>query len=173
MRVRHWIIPVVMGAMLIASCKSRADRDGGTPSDVMLEPQTGALLVQFPKSDPFDRETWMSQIQLDGDVDTRSLPRLPMADLQSTLVLNVTPGMYRVTAVAWTRKLAPTAGGRLDSVVVRPGQVTVLGAQAVGRDIYPFPATRLVPLAHRVWQLQRREGVQEYIADMIASTPKG
>ncbi|MBI5060248.1 hypothetical protein HZB60_10775 [candidate division KSB1 bacterium] len=158
---------------VLAGCKGKHAEDSGPPSSVMLDAQTGAVLVRFPKLADFDRESWMSQIQLEGGVDTRALPRVPMADLQSTLVLNVPSGVYRVTAVAWVRKLNPTSGGALDSVIVRPGEISILVAQPVGTDRYPFAFTKLQPQSPRVWRLPRKEEMHEYIADLMATADKG
>jgi len=169
---RLLLLAVMVICTALAGCRAKR-AESGPPSSVMLRAQTGAVLVHFPKLADFDRETWMSQIQLDGGGETRALPRLPLADLQSTIVLNVPPGTYRATAVAWVRKIAPSAGGTLDLVVVRSGEITILDAQPIGSDRYPFAVTRLKMRTPQVWRLPSAERVNEYVAELISATTSG
>ncbi|MBU1983906.1 hypothetical protein KJ815_05800, partial [bacterium] len=121
----------------------------------------------------FIREDWLTLVRLYGSSDTQTLPRIPLADLQTVLVLDVEPGIYRVVAQAWTRKHHPTAGGVLDSVRVESGKITVLRAQ---RLTGPFVAEPEVPLFHsasQTWTLRSADQLPDFVSEIVRQTVKG
>jgi hypothetical protein len=160
------LLPSVLFA---AGCK-RQD-PAGPPA--MLEEGKGAVLVVFQRVPGADRETWLSQITLVGNADTKALPRFPMAGQQSLLVLNVPPGFYSVVTQAWLRKHPPHAGGSLSGMEIRRGRLTILeGRLLTGEErfqpVEPLRLVRTVP-----WTLPRTEQFHDYIADVIKSSVKG
>jgi hypothetical protein len=167
--------PIVATLLLLSvlfaafGCK-RSERAGPV---VMLDQGNGAIMVVFQPVPDADRETWLSQITLVGNSDTKTLPRIPLADEQSLLVFNVPPGFYSVVAQAWLRKNPPHAGGSLSGVEVRSGRLTILqGPLLTGAErfqpVEPLRVVKSVP-----WTLQRTERFHEYIADLIKSSVKG
>jgi hypothetical protein len=166
--------PIISGLLLLsvlfaAGCK-RQDPAGPV---AMLDEGKGAVLVVFQHVPGADRETWLSQITLVGNADTRTLPRIPMAGQQSLLVLNVPPGFYSVVAQAWLRKHPPHAGGSLSGVEIRSGRLTILeGRLLTGEErfqpVEPMRLVRTVP-----WTLRRTEQFHDYMADVIKSSVKG
>jgi len=167
--------PIISGLLLLSvlfaviGCQRKDP--AGPP--VMLDEGKGALLVVFERVPGADRETWLSQITLVGNADTKALPRIPLAGQQSLLVLNVPPGFYSVVTQAWLRKNVPHAGGSLSTVEVRGGRLTILeGRLLTGEErfqpVEPLVLVRTVP-----WTLRRTEQFHDYMADVIKSSVKG
>ena len=161
---------LLLSVLLVLSGCKRKEHTGPT---VMLDGGTGAMLVIFDRVPGADRETWLSQITLVGNSDTKTLPRVSLADQQSLIVLDIPAGRYSVVAQAWLRKNIPHAGGSLSGVEIKPGQLTILqGALLAGRErfqpVEPLRLIRSVP-----WTLAKTEDFHEYIADVIKSSAKG
>jgi hypothetical protein len=140
---------------------------------VMLEGGKGALLIVFAGVAGANAETWLSQATLVGNSETKTLPRIPMAEQQALFVLNVPPGFYSVVAQAWIRKNAPHAGGSLSGVEIRSGQLTILeGRLLTGEN--PFQPAQPLRLVRSVpWALHRIEEFHDYMAELIKSSVKG
>jgi hypothetical protein len=160
---------LLLSVLFSAGCKRKDP--AGPPA--MLDEGKGAVLVVFQRVPGADRETWLSQITLVGNADTKALPRFPLAGHQSLLVLNVPPGFYSVVTQAWLRKHPPHAGGTLSGVEVRSGRLTILeGRLLTGEErfqpVEPMRLVRTVP-----WTLPRTEQFHDYIADVIKSSVKG
>jgi len=159
-------ICVLLLSVLIAFSGCKRTQPAAPP--VMLDDGRGAILVIFERVPGADRDSWLSQITLAGPGDTKTLPRIPVADQQSLLVLNVPPGFYSVTAQAYLRKNPPHAGGSLSAVEVKSGRLTVLqGNRLTGEErfqpVEPLHFVNCVP-----WTLRQTEKFHEYIADIIA-----
>jgi len=147
-------------------------KDPASPP-AMLDEGKGAVLVVFQRVPGADRETWLSQITLVGNADTKALPRFPLAGHQSLLVLNVPPGFYSLVTQAWLRKHPPHAGGSLSGIEIKSGRLTILeGRLLTGEErfqpVEPLRFVRTVP-----WTLPRSEQFHDYIADVIKSSVKG
>ncbi|MDD5088521.1 MAG: hypothetical protein PHI18_06960 [bacterium] len=142
-------------------------------SGVILAPGTGAVLVQFDRMEDFRRDDWLALIHLQGGRDTKTLRRIPLADLQSVLVLDVEPGRYRVVAQAWTRKHPPASGGTLDDVPVEAGQVTILRAQPLGAKFTAEPKEPLRSVGNRTWTLRSDNELPDFVSEMLQQTEKG
>jgi hypothetical protein len=167
--------PLISGLLLfsvfftLTGCKRQAH----TGPPVMLDSGTGALLIVFDRVAGADRETWLSQITLIGNTDTKTLPRITLADQQSLIVLDIPAGFYSVVTQAWLRKNPPHAGGSLSGVEIKAGQLTVLkGVLLTGEERFqpmePLQIIRAMP-----WTLSRTEDFHVYIADIIKSSVKG
>ena len=162
--------------LLIASSLLSCNRKSPEPAsgtNVVLQPGTGALLVVFPMDQMIARNEWLAQVTLDGPNETRSLPRVPMGDLQSVLILHVVPGTYAVTASAWERKQAPKYGGSHSGIEIQPGKLTVVRAQALNGEPYPHSNTPLAFDRFESWSLARPDRFQEFIAETVKETTKG
>lgn len=162
--------------IILTGCGKKAETSSSTttppppPSALsrnLLDDGKGAVLVVFPKPQNFDRNQWMTQIQLEGNEPTDRLPMLPIADLQAGMVLNVPPGSYQVIATGWMRRDPPAAGGSLDRVVVNAGEVVTLQASNISNDEFPYPNTSLTIKNRNKWTLQNPAQLQEFIAGII------
>jgi len=159
--------------VLIAGCGKKSQTIPQSPSGVILELGKGAVLISFPKTDDFTREDWLAIAHLDGPSDTQSLPRIPFADVQSLLVLNIEPGAYTVSAQAWMRKSSPSTGGILPGVDVVAGRVTILRAQRLPGIVSPVPTVPLIPAGNETWILQSGEKLPQYVARLVEDADKG
>ena len=158
--------------ILFSGCKRKAaETDRST--NVLLQPGTGALLVVFPRDVMIERSRWRAQVMLEGGADAASLPRVPLADQQSLLVMHVLPGVYKVTASAWAHGGDPVSGGTLANVDVRNGQMTIIKAQVLNNDPYPHPRTTMEFVRIAPWRLQNPDRLREYVADVAAGIEKG
>jgi hypothetical protein len=160
---------LLLSVLFAAGCKRK---DPASPP-AMLDEGKGAVLVVFQRVPGADRETWLSQITLVGNADTKALPRFPLAGHQSLLVLNVPPGFYSLVTQAWLRKHPPHAGGSLSGIEIKSGRLTILeGRLLTGEErfqpVEPLRFVRTVP-----WTLPRSEQFHDYIADVIKSSVKG
>jgi hypothetical protein len=165
------IISTLLLLFVLFAIGCKRQDPAGPPA--MLEGDKGAVLVVFQHVPGADRETWLSQITLVGNADTKALPRFPLAGHQALLVLNVPPGFYHVVAQAWLRKNPPHAGGSLSGVEIKSGRLTILeGRLLIGEErfqpVEPLGLLRTVP-----WTLPRTEQFHDYIADVIKSSVKG
>ncbi len=158
--------------ILLSGCKRKA-AESAEGTNVLLKQGTGALLVIFPRDVMIDRARWRAQVMLEGSADTKSLPRVPLADQQSLLVMHVAPGIYKVTASAWAHGGDPVFGGTLANVDVRAGQMTIVKAQVLNNDPYPHPRTTMEFVRIAPWRLQNADRLREYIADVAVGIEKG
>jgi hypothetical protein len=157
--------------MFATACKTKSRAELAT--EVLLTRGTGAVMVVFPKPAFFERTTWMAQVELNGPASAETLPRMPLADIQSILVMNVPPGTYTGTAVSFIRGRQPVFGGALDSVVVMPGEVTILQGRDISREQYPFGGVRVRPSSRALWTLKRADLLQAYVAQLAAQSARG
>jgi hypothetical protein len=161
------LLPVVFLA-----CKAK-DSKPLESTNVLLKPGTGALLVIFPRDVMIDRSQWRAQVTLEGPGEPHNLPRVPMADSQSLVVLHVVPGTYKVTASAWRHGTDPVSGGTLSSVEVKAGQMTVVRARVLNNDPYPHVKTPLDFIGMDVWLLDHPEKLREYVTRIVDQTARG
>ncbi len=161
---------VLVAACLISGCRAKSD---GTQAGALLNSGTGVLLVSFPRPAELRRQDWMAQVNLSGAADTRALPRLPSADLQSITVLHVPPGKYSVVAFAWQRGADPAWGGSADSIEVVAGKLTMLRAGLLNQDSYPYRRSPLTASSPRPWKLSSAEKLQEYITAELRAITSG
>jgi hypothetical protein len=172
--VRLSALCFLFSVLLLSACsKKKADDDAS--AHVILQSGTGAVLVVFPHRTDLARNQWMAQVHLDGAFNADTLPRVPYADLESMLVLNVPEGRYDVTAWAWMTKIdnSPRAGGVLKSVDVKRGQVTVLRAADFRVSRTTTSGDLLVKLGFMDWREDNPLHLKDYIAEVIGKTAKG
>lgn len=171
------LLPLIVCLILLAGCgkqeKSQTAQVPSKPTNVLLEPGTGAVMVVHPVPENFNHQQWMILIQLEGKEATDKLPVIPLADLQAGLVLNVPPGNYQVISSAWIRKSPPASGGSLENVLVNKDELVVLRADKVGADEYPYPITNLTIDNRHKWTLQSPAQLQDYISGLVKSGAKG
>lgn len=170
--IRACAVIFLLTALLPIGC-GKKPAPPPSPSGVILAFGKGAVLVHFGAKENLRREDWLAQIHLQGAHDTHSLPRIPLADLKSLLVLDVEPGVYRVIAQAWVRKHTPTTGGTLDSVRVSSGQVTVLRAQPLSDEFSAEPEVPLLPIGRQTWTLRTEGELPSYVSEVLQQTVKG
>jgi hypothetical protein len=152
------------------SCKSRsADPTAG----VLLEPGKGAIMVVFARMPDFRREDWMTLITIDGPADTRSLPRIPLADLQTLVVMNIPPGRYNVAATAWCRKSASSSGGYLQGVEVKAGAVSVLRAPVLAQNPSVVSDSPLERRGFEPWSLESPGKFHQFAAGLVRRSTRG
>jgi hypothetical protein len=175
--LRHTAILTFLG-LAISGCGKKADAPPATPdpaavSKVLLDSGKGAVLFVFPQYPVERREDWFTIINLFGDVNTDTLPRIPFADLSATLLLNIQPGEYNVRAAASLRGSPPYAGGNLKKLTVVAGTVAVLEVQRTGSDAFPFDSTQILRQSQPVWSLPNKAGFIDYIASISRSASRG
>jgi len=166
------ILPALLLLSILLSVTSCRRKDPAGPP-VMLENGKGALLIVFQRVPDASPETWLSQLTLVGNADTKTLPRVSLAGLQSLLVFNVPPGFYSVVAHAWLRKNPPHAGGSLSGVEIKNGRLTILEGRMLTGEKRFQPVEPLRPLRSVPWTLRRVEQFHDYMADVIKSSVKG
>ena len=169
------LLLLIFLAAMTYGCKSKTQANTPPHETVLLQTGKGALLVTFPRRENFAREDWMAQVLLTGASNTSELPRVPMADLQAVLVLNVPPGQYNVIAHSWLRKRETESpyGGSASDVDIQAGQITVLKASYAGSDTYPFAQTPLQFTSIFPWTLDSPQALSIYISDVIGKSAKG
>jgi hypothetical protein len=152
-----------LSALVLLACGKKK-----TPavSSVVLESGKGAVMVVFPQMDRSNPENWIAQVHLDGPFETRQLPRMPFADLQSVMIYNITPGKYKVVASAAFRKSQPSFGGSLDSLEVHAGELMVLAGKPLRQEAFPYANIRLDFVERSPWTLEAPDKLHDYIADM-------
>lgn len=167
-----WLLGLFLPALLF-SCKSKPAAELST--NIVLTRGTGAIIVIFPKPSYFTRSDWMAQITLDGPLDTHTLPRMPFADVQSLLMLNIPPATYSGSTVSFVRGSPPSFGGSFDSLSVKAGEITILKAKDISREHYPFEGTLLKPSGTAIWSLKDANQLQAYITELAnkAGRPVG
>jgi hypothetical protein len=155
---------------LSAGCKKHEKPQ--SVSSVLLEPGNGVVMVVFGMTADFRREDWMAQIFIGGEIDTRSLPRIPMSDVQTIVVPNLPPGFYNITAHSWMRGTSPSLGGARDSVRIKAGCVTLLKARPCGRDLFPYLHTQLDLLGIQMWTLESPQKLHDYVTTLTQKSAK-
>jgi hypothetical protein len=169
---RRYIAAIVtvllLVALLVILLASGSKKKNIPVSSVMLNGGTGAVLVVFPATRDVVAENWMAQINLEGDQDTKSLPRIPLSELNAVIVLNVPPGKYKVMAHAWLRRSPPRVGGSLEGVRVTAGEISILRGQALGENLYPYANVQMQKSPSAVWQLDAPDRLRDYLAKVIA-----
>lgn len=177
---RSTVLLILLMSLVLVGCSRREEGLNKTASsrqtNVMLKAGNGALLVTFPQTADFQRETWMAQIELEGPYDTGTLPRVPLADQRTVIVLDIPPGEYSVVAQSWTRRshaAPPQAGGSLDYVKISAGKVMILEAKLLGIDVHPFVNTPLERLSSALWTLPLAEQLPAWIAEVVSDSRGG
>jgi hypothetical protein len=155
-------------SVLLLSCSKKKSDDPAAAA--ILESGKGAVLVVFPHRSDLVRENWMAHVRLQGQNLTDSLPRIPFADLESVLVLNVPEGNYEITAWAWMKKVdrSPRAGGSKPGVKVKSGHVTILRAREAASGMRPLDA-----MGEADWNESNPTHLQDFMADVIDKSAKG
>lgn len=173
--MRQRLLLFGLAALVIYTGCGKQREGGGAPPEqaAMLDPGTGALLISFPELSDFVRADWLAQVTLIGVHDTKSLPRIPLADRQSVLVLNIPHGTYHAVARAWLRKQVPAAGGTFDNLQIRAGELTILRGQPLPPEQAFDTEIPMTFVAVEPWTLRTTELFQDYIADVLRSTVKG
>ncbi|RPH95255.1 hypothetical protein EHM69_04865 [candidate division KSB1 bacterium] len=159
-------------SLLLPGCGKKKEQAADTLGP-MLEAGTGALLVAFPRLPEANRENWLAQVTVIGPSETKSLPRIPLADQQAVMILNLNPGQYSVVAQAWLRKNNPHAGGSLSGVTVRAGEITILQGSRLSGTQTAQPLEPLIALNPVPWSLSAREKFHEFVADVLRTSVKG
>ena len=172
-RPRVTLAAFAVSLLLVISCGGQKSAPPAGNSGVVLNAGTGALLIVFPHDPRIARADWLAQVNLNGDHDTRSLPRVPMGDLQAMMVLHIPPGTYRVTTNAYRRGNPPAIGGSLPNVEIRSGQMTILKARPLQGDPYPYFATPLEVADTVPWTLKSPNQLKDFIAQAVKETTKG
>jgi hypothetical protein len=160
-RLLPLLFVLVSVVLLVASCGKKSKPVTAT----ILEPGKGAVMVVFPSPRDFSAENWWAQINLEGEADTRLLPRMPFADLKSIMVYNIPPGRYKIIASSGMKKNPPMFGGALDSLFVRAGELQVLGGHALGQASYPIDRIPLDFVSRSPWILESPNGLHDFIAE--------
>jgi len=167
------LILATMLAIALVACSKPADKPAATteqtkpatppPIDrkgALLQPGYGAVLVAFPE--PAAQGDWLCTVTLQGDHNTDQLPRIPLAETHSTLVFNIPPGQYVVTANALVRKSPIYAGGASNPIEIKAGEVYVLRAEKVADGSYEGVA--LQDAGSQPWELKSPAEIVKYIA---------
>jgi hypothetical protein len=158
------LLVVLLVILLVVGSKKKSV----PASSVLLNGGTGAVLVIFPATKNVVAESWMAQINLEGKPDTKSLPRVPLADLNAILVLNVPPSTYKVMSHAWLRRSPPRVGGSLEGVRVTAGEISILQGQMLGESLYPYNGVHMQKRPSVVWQLDSPDRLHDYLAAVVA-----
>jgi len=168
------VLAAIAILMALLGCGKKPDAPSPLPSGTaILEPGRGAVLVQFDRSKDVLPEDWLALIHLQGGPDTRALRRMPLADLQAMIVLDVEPGEYRVVAQAWKRKFPPSSGGTLDSVRVTAGHLTILTAPPLYGEFSAEPQARLMQKGRTIWTLRSESELPNFVSEVLQQTEKG
>jgi hypothetical protein len=171
--MRYFAMIAMLVVLTGCSHKAKPPEPPFSGSGVILKTGTGAILVHLPTTISYDRADWMAQIDLEGPYETDGLPRIPLPELQAVLVLNLPPGVYRVTAQAWIRKLLPFVGGSLINAEVVAGEITVLRGKYLRGEPYPYFGLPLTKLPSQRWTLETPGGLREFLATVIPPVTKG
>lgn len=164
----------ILTTLLFVGCGKKPDAPSPLPSGTaILEPGRGAVLVQFDRSKNVPPEDWLALVHLQSELDARALRRMPLADLQAMIVLDVEPGVYRVVAQAWRRKFPPSSGGTLDSVRVTAGHLTILTAPPLYGEFTAEPQARLTQKGRTIWTLRSESELPEFVAEALRRSEKG
>lgn len=137
-------------------------RVGASP--VLLKYGTAAALVVFPTLEGAKRSDWLSLVNIGNDETTRSLPRVPIGEAMSALVLNIPPGFYPVDAQAWLRKQEPYSGGRSGTVSFAAGEFVVLVVNEPGAEKPPFGNVPIEVAERLTWGLDAAPNLQKYVS---------
>ena len=156
---------------LLSGCGKK--REETVRPTVLLETGTGALLVTFPKPSDFTPDEWLAQVNLNGPAETRSCPRIPLSEIQALMVLNIPPGSYEVTSLAWMRTRVPDSGGTLPKVEIRAAEVTVLRCPSLGGNPTFQPTQPLIALGRASWTLSQPEQFPDFVAEILRTSAKG
>jgi hypothetical protein len=172
------LLAALLSSLLLLSCSKKETPPAGEPApsgatDVMLEPGTGAVMVLHPAPPKFNRDSWMVQVVLEGAESTDKLPVIPLADLRCATVLNIPPGDYTVISSSYLRKQPVFAGGSLDHVIVKAGEIVILTAGGVGTDEFPYPDIRLKIVDRKPWTLRSRDRFHQFVAAIVKDSAQG
>jgi hypothetical protein len=171
-----WLAMTVMAALLLGSCgkKKEAAPAETAPevTSVQLNPGFGAMLIIFPKNAAVSAANFHATALLFGDTLPSDLQRYPFGDLQALLVTAILPARYRVIGQALVTVGSPYAGGRIDSLRIPAGQITVLMASLTNGDHLPFHNTHLHFVKQVPWTYKPPQKLADYLAGIIRESTR-
>jgi len=166
--------------LLLASCskkKEAAPAPSEMPKEVpfvQLYPAFGALLVAFPKDPTVSAADFHATAVLIGDsVPTTEVQRYPLGEIQALLVTGIIPQRFRIISQAFVQTGFPYAGGRLDSVRIDAGKITVLEASPAHGDHLPFHDTVLHFAKEVPWTYNQSQKLEDYLSGLIGKGKQG
>ena len=158
------VIDVKEGTTTEAPGKASPGEPRVGASPVLLKYGTAAALVVFPTLEGAKRGDWLSLVNFGNDETTRSLPRVPIGEAMSALIMNIPPGFYPVEAQAWLRKNEPYAGGKSGTVSFAAGELVVLRVNEAGSEKPPFDKVAIEVADRLTWGLDAAPNLQKYLS---------